>query len=193
MKDNNNSPILIDNYDSFTYNIVHYLRDLGCTPLVFKNDEIDICSLSKMNFHHIILSPGPSNPKNAGISLQVIESFYKTKNILGICLGHQCIGHYFGANVREATMPMHGKVSRIRFNPHSKIYAHMKQDFLATRYHSLIVDDVIAPLRVNAMSEDGVIMGIEHNTYNVFGVQFHPESILSEFGTQLLYNFLYAL
>lgn len=178
---------MIDNYDSFTYNIVYYLKELGCDVVVFKNDEICIDKLSTINFTHIVISPGPSNPINAGISLDVIDVFYRTKNILGICLRHQCIAHYFNASIKRADTPMHGKVSSINFDENSRIYMYMRQGFSITRYHSLIIDNIKLPLKINAVSEDNVIMGIEHCKYNVFGVQFHLESILSEFGKQLLF------
>ncbi len=184
------SIVVIDNYDSFTYNIIYYLRCFGHNPLVFKNDEININELYNIDFTHIIISPGPSNPNNAGISLDVIDTFYTTKNILGVCLGHQCIAYYFDADVKKSDNPMHGKVSYITFDETSKLYKNIDQGFRVTRYHSLIVDNIKFPLKINARSEDNVIMGIEHFKYNIFGVQFHPESILSEFGKQLLFNFI---
>lgn len=183
--------ILIDNYDSFTYNIVQYLRELGVNPRVFKNDEITVDELKKIKFSSIIISPGPKNPDDSGISMEVIKEFYKTKKILGICLGHQCIAQFFGAKIVKAQEPMHGKVSKIYFKK-DRIFEGLSQGFEATRYHSLVVDNdtVNPPLRQIAHTTDGIIMAIKHESLPIYGVQFHPEAILSEGGKVLLGNFL---
>jgi len=183
--------ILIDNYDSFTYNIVQYLKELGVEPKVFKNDEITIEELKKMEFSSIVISPGPKNPDEAGISLSVIEEFYKTKKILGICLGHQCIAQYFGAKIIKAKEPVHGKVSKIYFTE-DPIFKGLKQGFKATRYHSLIVDNEILPecILPLAFAGENISMALKHKDYSVYGVQFHPEAILTQGGKRLLGNFL---
>lgn len=176
--------ILIDNYDSFTYNIVQYLKELGVEPKVFKNDEITINELKKIDFNHIIISPGPKNPNEAGISLDVIKEFHKTKKILGVCLGHQCIAQFFGAKIIKDKNPTHGKVSEIFFDEKLLIFKDIKQGFLATRYHSLIVDpdSIKPPLETIAHAKDNIIMAIKHSDYPIYGVQFHPEAILTEYG-----------
>lgn len=185
--------IIIDNYDSFTYNIVQYLKELRVEPQIFKNDEITVSELKKMNFSSIIISPGPGSPDNAGVSMDVISEFYKTKKILGICLGHQCIAKHFGCKVIKAKNPMHGKVSKIHFQD-DILFRDIKQDFEATRYHSLIVDnssltDSIKPLAY-ADFDNSLIMALKHKAYPVYGVQFHPEAILTQFGRKLLENFM---
>jgi len=184
--------ILIDNYDSFTYNVVQYLKELGVEPKVFKNDRISVDELKEMKFESIIISPGPSNPDNAGISLEVIKEFAPHKKILGICLGHQCISQVFGGKIIKAKEPMHAKVSKIHFTQGESLFDGVPQEFLATRYHSLVVDDKnygkeIIPI---AHTKNNVIMGLKHSYYKVFGVQFHPEAILSEYGKTILKNFI---
>lgn len=183
--------ILIDNYDSFTYNIVQYLRELGVSPLIINNDELSLGEIKSLNFKSIVISPGPSNPDNAGISLKIIEEFYKTKKILGVCLGHQCIAQTFGCKIVKAVEPMHGKVSEIFFKKREPLFKGIKQGFLATRYHSLTVEpsSLKEPLEVIAKTQDEVIMGLKHKNYPVYGVQFHPEAILTEYGKTLLENF----
>ncbi len=188
--------ILIDNYDSFTYNIVQYLRELGINPQIFKNDKVTIGELKNLDFSSIIISPGPKNPYGAGISLDVIKEFYKTKKILGVCLGHQCIAQHFGARIIKAHEPVHGKVSKIYFKPNI-LFKSLEQGFLATRYHSLIVDSAAMPdcLEVIAQSEctkakTSVIMALKHKNYPIYGVQFHPEAILTQGGKKLLQNFI---
>lgn len=182
--------ILIDNYDSFTYNIVQYLQELGVEPKVFENDKITINELKQLNFNSIIISPGAGNPDTAGISTDVIKEFYKTKKILGICLGHQCIAQFFGGKIVKSPNPTHGKTSKIFFDEQSKLFKGLPQGFEVTRYHSLEVKDV--PLKVTAKTVDGTIMAIEHETLPVYGVQFHPEAILTQYGHELLYNFITA-
>ena len=182
--------ILIDNYDSFTYNIVQYLQELGVEPKVFENDKITINELKQLNFNSIIISPGAGNPDTAGISTDVIKEFYKTKKILGICLGHQCIAQFFGGKIVKSENPTHGKTSKIYFDEQSKLFKGLPQGFEVTRYHSLEVKDV--PLKITAKTSDGLIMAIEHETLPVYGVQFHPEAILTQYGHELLYNFITA-
>ncbi len=180
--------ILIDNYDSFTYNIVQYLQELGVEPKIFENDKITINELKQLNFNSIIISPGAGNPDTAGISTDVIKEFYKTKKILGICLGHQCIAQFFDGKVVKSPNPTHGKTSKIFFDEQSKLFKGLPQGFEVTRYHSLEVKNV--PLKVTAKTSDGTIMAIEHETLPVYGVQFHPEAILTQYGHELLNNFL---
>lgn len=182
--------ILIDNYDSFTYNIVQYLLELGIEPKIFENDKITIDELKNLNFQSIIISPGAGNPDTAGISMEIIKEFYKTKKILGICLGHQCIAQFFGGKVVKSKSPTHGKTSKIYFDKNSKLFKDIKQGFSATRYHSLEVNELPSELKISAATHDGTIMAIEHNKLPIYGVQFHPEAILSEFGHKLLQNFL---
>ncbi len=193
--------ILIDNYDSFTYNIVQYLKMLGVEPKVFKNDEITIEELKKMEFSSIIVSPGPKGPSEAGISLDAIGEFYKTKQILGICLGHQCIAQYFGCEVVKAKEPVHGKVSQIYFTP-DPLFESLEQGFEATRYHSLVVDNesITKCIKSLAYTKNTVglanptyittLMALKHRNYSVYGVQFHPEAILTQGGMRLIENFL---
>lgn len=183
--------ILIDNYDSFTYNVVQYLKELGIEPKIFKNDEINIKELKQMDFSSIIISPGPGNPNKAGISLDIIKEFHKTKKILGICLGHQCIAQFFGCKIIKDKEPFHGKVSNIYFED-DKLFDGINQGFEATRYHSLIVDknslsDCIIPL---AHTKNGILMALKHKNYPVYGAQFHPEAILTQYGKELLVNFI---
>lgn len=202
--------ILIDNYDSFTYNVVQYLKELGIEPKVFKNDEISVKELKKMDFSSIVISPGPKNPDESGISMDVISEFYKTKKILGICLGHQCIAQYFGARIVKGE-PVHGKVSKIYFNE-NELFDGLEQGFEATRYHSLIVDNQSLPeclipiacteakqnenhasMHLCFFASNSLIMGIKHKNYQTYGVQFHPEAILTQGGKKLLKNFLNIL
>lgn len=182
--------ILIDNYDSFTYNIIQYLQELGIEPKIFENDKITIDKLKQLNFNSIIISPGAGNPDTAGVSTDVIKEFYKTKKILGICLGHQCIAQFFGGKVVKSPNPTHGKTSKIFFDEQSKLFKGLPQGFEVTRYHSLEVKDV--PLKITAKTADGTIMAIEHETLPIYGVQFHPEAILTQYGHELLYNFITA-
>lgn len=182
--------ILIDNYDSFTYNIVQYLQELEAEPKVFENNKITIDELKKMNFESIIISPGAGNPDTAGISMDVIKNFYKTKKILGICLGHQCIAQFFGGKVEKSPNPTHGKTSKIKICENSKLFQNLPQEFEVTRYHSLEVSTLSKELKITAKAQDETIMAIEHKTLPIYGVQFHPEAILTEFGHELLENFI---
>lgn len=198
--------ILIDNHDSFTYNIVQYLKELGVEPKIFKNDEIYVEELKTMEFSSIVISPGPKNPNESGISLEVVKEFHQTKKILGICLGHQCIAQFFGAKIIKDKEPYHGKVSKIYFNEgiNEELFDGLEQRFEATRYHSLIVDNQSLPeclLPIAWTKNDNystiqpfdlstIIMAIKHKNYPIYGVQFHPEAILTQGGKKLLSNFL---
>ena len=184
--------ILIDNYDSFTYNIVQYLEELGVEPKIFENDKVTIDELKSLDFDSIIISPGAGNPDTAGISMAVLEEFYKTKKILGICLGHQCIAKFFGANIAKSKNPTHGKTSKIFVCENSKLFKNLPKSFEVTRYHSLEVDKSSMPsnLKITAETQDGIIMALEHNALPIYGVQFHPEAILTQYGHELLRNFI---
>ena len=183
--------LLIDNYDSFTYNLFHYLGELGADVRVVRNDEISAADALALKPEGIVLSPGPCTPNEAGICLDVIKLADGKMPILGVCLGHQAIGQVYGGKVVRAPEPMHGKLSRVHHNGKS-VFRGLSNDFLATRYHSLTIDPPSMPavLEVTATSDDGVIQGVMHKTHPVHGVQFHPESIASENGHALLNNFL---
>ena len=183
--------LLIDNYDSFTYNLFHYLGQLGADVVVKRNDEISADEAIAMRPDAVVLSPGPCTPNEAGICLELIAKANGTLPILGVCLGHQSIGQVYGGTVVRAPVPMHGKLSRIHHTGKS-VFRGLNNDFMATRYHSLTIapESMPADLEVTAVSEDGVIMGVMHKTHPVHGVQFHPESIASENGHALLQNFL---
>jgi anthranilate synthase component 2 len=183
--------LLIDNYDSFTWNLFHYLGELGSDVRVVRNDEITADEALAMGTQGIVLSPGPCTPNEAGICLDVIKKAAGTMPILGVCLGHQAIGQVYGGTVVRAPEPMHGKLSRIHHTGKS-VFRGLNNDFLATRYHSLTIDPPSMPasLEVTATSDDGVIQGVMHKSHPVHGVQFHPESIASENGHALLNNFL---
>ncbi len=183
--------LVIDNYDSFTYNLVQYLGELGADPRVRRNDEITIAEIRRLRPRRIVVSPGPRTPKEAGISCDVIRAFSGTVPILGVCLGHQCIGHVFGGKVVRAANIMHGKTSKI-YHSSDAIFRKIPNPFIATRYHSLLVEKKSLPkeLTITAWTRDGEIMGLKHKTYPTWGVQFHPESIMTRSGMQLLKNFL---
>jgi anthranilate synthase component II len=183
--------LVIDNYDSFTYNLVQELGELGAQLHVVRNDQITLDDIRQMNPSHIVISPGPGTPDDSGVSLEVIKTFGPTVPVLGVCLGHQSIGQVFGGVVKRAPKLMHGKTSRITHTGEG-IFAGLSQDFQATRYHSLIVEAATLPdvLEVTARSEDGEIMGLRHKQYPIVGVQFHPESILTPEGMTMLKNFL---
>jgi anthranilate synthase/aminodeoxychorismate synthase-like glutamine amidotransferase len=183
--------LMIDNYDSFTFNLVQYLGELGADVRVFRNDELDVARIEALAPSHIVISPGPCTPDEAGVSLQAIERLAGRIPILGVCLGHQAIGQAFGGKVVRAKQVMHGKVSRIAHDGRG-VFSNVAKDFIATRYHSLVVERDSLPgcLEVSAASEDGEIMGLRHRTLAVEGVQFHPEALLTEHGHQLLQNFI---
>lgn len=204
--------ILIDNYDSFTYNIVQYLQELGVEPKIYENDKITVEELKQMIFESVIISPGAGNPDSAGVSMEILQEFYKTKKILGICLGHQCIAQFFGGKVVKSQTPTHGKTSKIFFDARSKLFKGLPQGFEVTRYHSLEVERANFPcplwerellyeqselqmrvsgsLKITAQTSDGTVMAIEHESLPIFGVQFHPEAILTQYGHEILENFL---
>jgi anthranilate synthase component II len=183
--------LMIDNYDSFTYNLVQYLGELGEDVKVVRNDEVDVDEVGRLAPERIVISPGPCTPNEAGISLGVIDRYKGRIPILGVCLGHQAIGQAFGGKVVHARELMHGKVSRIHHEGHG-VFAGLPSPYEATRYHSLAIQRSSCPeaLEVTAWTEDGEIMGVRHRTLAVEGVQFHPESILTEHGHALLRNFL---
>ena len=191
MSGNEHRILLIDNYDSFTYNLVQAFQVENAEVLVYRNDEIDVQSISDINPTHIVISPGPGNPKNAGISIKAIESFYQTIPILGVCLGHQCLVEFFGGKIIRAEKLMHGKTSQIEHDNHT-IFRNMPIPFTAGRYHSLSADKNSMPrqLLVSAKTNEGEIMGVRHESFPIEGVQFHPESILTPEGPKLLRNFL---
>jgi anthranilate synthase component 2 len=183
--------LLIDNYDSFTFNLVHYLGELGATCDVRRNDSLTPGQALALNPEAIVLSPGPCSPNEAGICCDLIRAAAGRVAILGVCLGHQAIGQVFGADVVRAPKPMHGKVSPV-FHTGTDVFEGLPSPFGATRYHSLTIapENLPATVHVTARTEDGVIMGLRHKTFPIFGVQFHPESIASEHGHALLANFL---
>jgi anthranilate synthase/aminodeoxychorismate synthase-like glutamine amidotransferase len=183
--------LMIDNYDSFTYNLVQYIGQLGEEVVVHRNDKISLDEIKKLKPAAIVLSPGPCTPKEAGICIEVIKQFYTTVPILGVCLGHQAIGYAFGGEVVRAERIMHGKTSQI-VNDGRTIFQGLPNPFVAGRYHSLIVERSSLPdcLEISAETEQGEIMGIRHKEYRVEGIQFHPESVLTPNGKRLLKNFL---
>lgn len=183
--------LLIDNYDSFVYNLARYVRELGNEPLVRRNDAVSLDEIAALAPERIIVSPGPCSPAESGISTAVIRRFGARLPILGVCLGHQCIGAAYGAEIVRARQPMHGKTSRIHHDG-SGVFADLPSPFIATRYHSLVIAPASLPssLRVTATSDDGEIMAVEHREHPVIGVQFHPESALTEYGYRVLDRFL---
>jgi anthranilate synthase component 2 len=183
--------LMIDNYDSFTYNLVQYLQELGEEVEVFRNDKITVAEIAKRAPRRVVISPGPCTPTEAGISVEAIRKLAGSIPILGVCLGHQAIGHAYGGRVIRADYLMHGKTSPI-FHDSKGLFLDLPSPFQATRYHSLIVErkTLPDPLRITAWTEDGTIMGLEHRHHPLWGVQFHPESILTTEGKRLLKNFL---
>lgn len=183
--------LVIDNYDSFTYNIVQFLGEMGADIRVERNDQTTLDEIRQMNPSHILISPGPGDPDDGGVSLDVIRELGATTPILGVCLGHQCIGQAYGGIVHRAGRLMHGKTSMI-YHKEDALFTGVPSPFEATRYHSLIVEEGSLPesLMVTAFTEEGEIMGLRHKMHPVFGVQFHPESILTTYGPRILRNFL---
>ncbi len=183
--------LIIDNYDSFVYNLAQYVGELGWQPRVYRNDKINLKEIEALAPTHIIISPGPCTPLEAGMSNDIIKSFSGKIPLLGVCLGHQCIGHVFGALVVRAKIPMHGKSSQI-FHDGKTIYQGLPDPFEAGRYHSLVIkpETITSVLEISARTQDGEIMGVRHKEFRVEGVQFHPESIMTPVGHQLLKNFL---
>jgi len=185
--------LMIDNYDSFTYNVVQYCLELGADLKVVRNDEITVEEIKEMNPEKIILSPGPATPNEAGISLDVVNSFKEDTPILGICLGHQTIAQAFGGEVIQAENMMHGKTSQVEVTEKNPIFNDIPEHFRATRYHSLVVNrenlpEIIKPIAYS--EDDGEIMALQVDGYEIYGLQFHPESIMSEYGHEMLDNFL---
>ena len=187
--------LMIDNYDSFTFNIVQYLGELGADVVVKRNDEVSIDEIEKLNPDRIVISPGPCTPNEAGVSIDVVKNFYQKKPILGVCLGHQTIGQAFGGKIVSAKRIMHGKTSKINHDG-DHLFENIQQNFTATRHHSLVIDEeslpdsLIITARTDESENESEIMGIRHKECRLFGVQFHPESILTESGHKLLENFL---
>ena len=183
--------LLIDNYDSFTYNLYHYLSSLNCKVDVYRNDKIKINKIKKNKYEKIVISPGPGNPNEAGNCLQIVKSFYKSIPILGVCLGHQIIGQVFGSKILQTRNLMHGKTSKI-MSKKIGILKNLPKTFEATRYHSLIIDkkSLSKDLEITAETKEGLIMGVRHKKYHVHGVQFHPESIKTKIGIKILKNFV---
>lgn len=185
--------LIIDNYDSFTYNLYQYLCELGATVEVIRNDAVTVAQIRAMEPEAIVISPGPGTPQDAGISIEVVKRLGPSTPILGVCLGHQAIGAAYGADIVRAPVVMHGKTSSVTHES-GGIFTRLPNPFTATRYHSLIVDERSLPpvLEVTARSEDGTIMGLRHREFDVYGVQFHPESILTDTGHQMLATFIGA-
>jgi anthranilate synthase/aminodeoxychorismate synthase-like glutamine amidotransferase len=182
--------LLIDNYDSFTYNLAQYLGELGAPPLVRRNDEITVDEIAALGPSHIVISPGPGRPEDAGVSVEVITRFGPATPLLGVCLGHQGIGIAFGGEVIRAPQLMHGKVSTVQHDGRG-VFRGVSQPFVAGRYHSLVVAEPLpSALEASARSDDGTLMGVRHREYPIHGVQFHPESVLTGEGKRLLGNFL---
>ena len=186
--------LIVDNYDSFTYNLVQELGEIGAEPVVFRNDAIDINGIRAQHADGIIISPGPGRPEDGGVSMAVVEAFAGEVPVLGVCLGHQCIGQVYGGRVGPAPELMHGKTSAVHHDGQG-LFAGLPNPFEATRYHSLVVerDSVPDVLEVSAETADGVVMGLRHRRLAVEGVQFHPESILTPTGPRLLGRFLQSL
>lgn len=183
--------LVIDNYDSFTYNLVQYFGELGAKPTVYRNDQITLPKIKSLRPKAIVISPGPCSPKEAGISNEVIREMGPTIPLLGVCLGHQCIGDVFGGRVIRAKQIMHGKTSKIHHNG-KHLFEKIPNPFTATRYHSLLVERSSFPscLEITAWTDKKEVMGLRHKLFPIWGVQFHPESILTEHGKELLANFL---
>ena len=185
--------ILIDNYDSFTFNLYHYISSFNVKVDVFRNDKINSKEIIKNKYNKIVISPGPGNPTQTGNCIEIVKKLYKRIPILGVCLGHQIIGHVFGSKIIQANKLMHGKTSLI-YHKKKGVLKNIKNKFQATRYHSLIIDkkNLSNELDITAETSDGIIMGVMHKKYNVHGVQFHPESIKTNVGIKIIKNFLKA-
>jgi anthranilate synthase/aminodeoxychorismate synthase-like glutamine amidotransferase len=183
--------ILIDNYDSFTFNLFHYLSSLKVNVDVVRNDKINSKEIIKKKYDKIVISPGPGNPNQSGNCLKIVKSLYRNIPILGVCLGHQIIGQVFGSKIIQAKKLMHGKTSKI-ISKRTGILKNLPRNFVATRYHSLIIEkkSLSKELEITAETKDGLIMGVKHKKYNIHGVQFHPESIKTKLGIKILKNFI---
>ena len=183
--------LMIDNYDSFVYNLVRYFEELGEEIVIYRNDKISIEDIQNMNIDGIVISPGPKSPKEAGLSLDIIDKFKGKLPILGICLEHQCIGYYFNPVIKKGNEPVHGKIFNITHN-NKDLFHNVKNPLRVTRYHSLIVSRENLPdaIEITSETEDKVIMGIKHKEYPIYGVQFHPEAEMTEEGHKILNNFI---
>ena len=183
--------LLIDNYDSFTFNLYHYISSLGFKVDVVRNDKITVKEIKKNKYNKIVISPGPGNPSQSGNCINILKSLHKEMPFLGVCLGHQIIGQVFGSKIIQAKKLMHGKISKIK-SKKIGILKNLPKTFEATRYHSLIIDKktLSDSLEITAETEDGLIMGVQHKVYNIHGVQFHPESIKTKLGIKILKNFV---
>ena len=183
--------LLIDNYDSFTFNLYHYISSLGIKVDVFRNDKITVNDIKKNKYNRIVISPGPGNPNQSGNCINILKSLHKEIPFLGVCLGHQIIGQVFGSKIIQAKKLMHGKISKIK-SKKIGILKNLPKTFEATRYHSLIIDKKTLSdnLKITAETEEGLIMGVQHKVYNIHGVQFHPESIKTKLGIKILKNFV---
>ena len=183
--------LLIDNYDSFTFNLYHYISSLGVKVDVIRNDKITAKDIKKNKYNKIVISPGPGNPNQSGNCINILKSLHKEIPFLGVCLGHQIIGQVFGSKIIQAKKLMHGKISKIK-SKKIGILKNLPKTFEATRYHSLIIDKktLSDSLEITAETEDGLIMGVQHKVYNIHGVQFHPESIKTKLGMKILKNFI---
>ncbi len=183
--------LLIDNYDSFTFNLYHYISSLGVKVDVVRNDKITVKDIKKNKYNKIVISPGPGNPNQSGNCINILKSLHKEIPFLGVCLGHQIIGQVFGSKIIKAKKLMHGKISKIK-SKKIGILKNLPKTFEATRYHSLIIDEktLSDSLEITAETEDGLIMGVQHKVYNIHGVQFHPESIKTKLGIKILKNFV---
>ena len=190
---NNIDILMIDNYDSFTFNLVQYFGMLGLKIKVFRNDKISLSDIEILKPSKIVISPGPGRPDDAGVSKSLIKSFYKKIPILGVCLGHQCIGEVFGAEIVNSGIVVHGKTSLI-YHDGKTIFKDIQNPFKAARYHSLIIkkDSIPSFLEISSSTEDGIVMGIRHKKYRLEGIQFHPESFLTSCGLKILENFIYS-
>ncbi|MDO8499833.1 MAG: aminodeoxychorismate/anthranilate synthase component II [bacterium] len=184
--------LLIDNYDSFTHNLSQQLESLGYATKVVTHDKISIKQIQKLKPTHIVISPGPGRPEDGGISMAVIKKFYKTTPVLGVCLGHECIGQIFGAKIVQAKQIMHGKTSVIQHTGQG-LFKNLPNPFSAARYHSLVINKVPPDFTLTAWTDDNEIMGVAHKMYPLYGVQFHPESFMTEHGSKLLANFLHLV
>jgi para-aminobenzoate synthetase component II len=182
--------LVIDNYDSFTFNLVQYIREIGEEVVVYRNDQVTLKGIEEMHPDYILISPGPGNPDSAGICLDVVKRFHQEIPIIGVCLGQQIIAQAFGGQINKATKPMHGKVSQMRHDQRG-VFRELPSPIQVARYHSLIVDESTLPpcLEISARTVDGEIMALRHKQYRVEGVQFHPEAILTEYGIEMLRNF----
>ncbi|SFC32019.1 anthranilate synthase component II [Clostridium uliginosum] len=183
--------LMLDNYDSFVFNLVRYFEELGEKVIIYRNDKIDLDAIKRLKVDGIIISPGPKSPKDAGVSLKVIDEFKDKLPILGICLGHQCIGYYFGGEIIKGKEPVHGKVTSVVHN-NMGIFENVKNPLKVTRYHSLIINSQAIPneLEITCKTDDDVIMGIKHKQYPIYGVQFHSEAEMTEEGHKILNNFI---